>query len=218
MFNTFFNSKDSKDHHKLLPCAQDLVSFMDTADIDKTASYADKIYVLAEYPTNESGYDLTEYEQSEFKELAKKTYLMLANRGQAHCQVCYAMLYADDSYEAFEWYMKAAKQANAVGQYFIADCYETGKGASIDPVESFMWYYRASQNSEVEKYSPLSSNYIIEAQYKVGWCYENGAGAQKNIEYAMKFYSSAANKGHEKAKKALERLSSVPKKKRRFGK
>jgi TPR repeat protein len=46
-----------------------------------------------------------------------------------------------------------------------------------------------------------------DAQYDLGWAYENGLGVPKDRQQAIEWYSKAAGSGHSNALRSLDRLS-----------
>ena len=62
--------------------------------------------------------------------------------------------------------------------------------------------------SAVQYYTRAAELGNAEAQYKLGVCYLNGDGVEKDRTEALKWLREAAERGHAKAKKALKKLES----------
>lgn len=50
-----------------------------------------------------------------------------------------------DYVKAVEWYRKAAEQGNAVAQFNLAMCYQSGQGVVKDLTEAVKWYRKAAE-------------------------------------------------------------------------
>lgn len=74
-------------------------------------------------------------------------------------------------------------------------CYEEGIGVKNNQHQAVYWY-EESANQGYDK-----------AQYKLGWCYENGYGVKKkDKKQAIEWYRKAAQQDNHEAKAVLKRL------------
>jgi TPR repeat protein len=92
--------------------------------------------------------------------------------------------------EAVKWIKKAAttkygdKAGVADALFFLADCYGNGTlGLTIDHDRAFGYYLQATKQGHAASY------------YRVGVCYEVGAGAKKDAARAMQFFRKSATLG-----------------------
>ena len=92
--------------------------------------------------------------------------------------------------EAFEYYLKAAKQGDAKTQYNLGVSYFYG--VEKDLLEAVVWYRKAADQG------------FADAQYSLGSCYFNGYGVEKDLSEAVKWYRKAANQGFKRAQFALK--------------
>ena len=137
-----------------------------------------------------------------------------------------------DEREAMKWYTKAAQQGLPLGQFELGQHYRKGRGVEKDPEEAVRWYEKAAEQGQedamgllgdcyyhgwgveedndeaVKWYRRASEHNNRGAMYMLGNCYEKGHGVNKDWNLARKWYKEAADKGHEKAKEALESLES----------
>ena len=61
--------------------------------------------------------------------------------------------------EAFEWYMKAAKQGHADSQFSLGYMYYYGTGVDKDRQEAIYWFKKAAENGNMKAKSFLNSVY-----------------------------------------------------------
>lgn len=94
--------------------------------------------------------------------------------------------------EAFEYYLKAARQGDAEAQFYLGLCYNYGDGVEKDLSEAVVWYRKAADQG------------FADAQYSLGSCYFNGYGVEKDLSEAVKWYRKAANQGFKRAQFALK--------------
>jgi TPR repeat protein len=73
-----------------------------------------------------------------------------------------------------------------------------GLGVSKDAAEAVTWFRKAAEQNNAE------------AQYNLGYCYQNGIGEAKDTAEAVTWYRKAAAQGIENAKEALRRLGNSP--------
>ncbi len=98
--------------------------------------------------------DKMDFNTEGWDERARKT-LDDARRGQAAAQVDIADLFQrgghgvpKDYKIAVAWLLKAAKQGNAFGQYYLGRMYEEGYGVRQDDSEALNWYRKAAEQGE----------------------------------------------------------------------
>ncbi|WP_338140360.1 NB-ARC domain-containing protein [Candidatus Paracaedibacter symbiosus] len=110
-----------------------------------------------------------------------------AHQGDADGQALLGTMYKEgwgteqDIQEALKWIQKAAEQGNVHGQYYLALLYRDGEGIVASDAQAIAWLHEAAKQSE-------------DAQYTLGWMYENGRGVTKHLEEAAKWYK-ASEKG-----------------------
>lgn len=63
-----------------------------------------------------------------------------------------------------------------------------------DPREAFGWFYKSAMQGDGD------------AQYALGYFYEDGIGVERDIEEAREWYERSAAQGNRLAKKALKKL------------
>jgi len=85
--------------------------------------------------------------------------------------------------QAFNWYLRAAKQGNTKAQFSIASLYEKGEGVTLNIPLAIHWYYSAANNGDVN------------AQVNLGNKYARGNIVPRNINKAAYWYKLAADQG-----------------------
>jgi TPR repeat protein len=80
----------------------------------------------------------------------------------------------------------------------MGDRYYYGRGAEQNYLKAMEWYGKAAAHG------------LADAQFNVGWLYENGWGVAQDVELAQTWYQRAAGQGDREAKAALDRLQSRP--------
>ena len=85
--------------------------------------------------------------------------------------------------QAFNWYLRSAKQGNAKAQFNLASMYEKGEGVKLNIPQAVHWYTTAAHNGDVN------------AQLNMGDRYSRGMHVPKNIKEAAKWYKKAADQG-----------------------
>ncbi len=130
---------------------------------------------------------------------------------------------------------KAAELGGAEAQYQYAEVYLQGLGVEKDRKEAVGWLVKAYQQGhkqariacgsfyaqiglaaynaeDYQKAFPLLEKAAMlgnaEAQNRLGLCYGNGKGTEKDEDKAFAWYQKAAAQGHEKAKKEAEEIQS----------
>ncbi|KAI0216153.1 hypothetical protein L0F63_007167 [Massospora cicadina] len=130
-----------------------------------------------------------------------RCYLKLAERGipdaMSNVGTCYSSGrgVVQNLEVAFAWFMKAAKADNPSGMTNLAQCYQTGRGVVPSAYEAVQWYTKAAE---------LGSPF---AMYNLGACHERGEGVfYKDLQAALRYYTSAADLGFMPARARLEDL------------
>ena len=140
---------------------------------------------------NEFENAVSEYNQGNYIK-ALDTFYVLAKEGDPKAQFNVGLIYADgkgvnkDSYQAMEWYRKAADQNNTAAQYNLAKLISQ-RPDSKDPhvVERMLyWYKKAADNGQKE------------AMNELGLLYFHGKGVKQNKAKAFEFFKKAANLGN----------------------
>ena len=138
--------------------------------------------------------------QSDASEALNKVhnFYSLATAGDAEAQYRLSSCYHDgygveqsDSL-AFYWARLSAQQEHPAGLYFLAYCYETGRGANANQSNASYLYQQA-----FEKALPLATRGDASAQFVVGKIYDYGNGGVKlSHETAVTWYRRAAEQGY----------------------
>ncbi|EDO14575.1 hypothetical protein Kpol_269p9 [Vanderwaltozyma polyspora DSM 70294] len=104
-----------------------------------------------------------------------------------------------DGKKSISWYLKSARNNNAMAMLSIGGWYLTGceNVLEVNEIESFNWVYRSCQISD-GKYN--------KAEYILGYYYENGIGCNIDLMKAKKRYENSAKYGNSKAIEKLSRL------------
>ncbi len=86
-----------------------------------------------------------------------------------------------DYNEAAVWYSKGAVLGDAYNQYMLGLCY----------------YKLGNRAQAIEMYKKAAAQGYADAQCEIGYCYNYGVGVEENKETAIKWYTLAANQGHD---------------------
>jgi len=149
-----------------------------------------------------------------------KWYRKAAEQGYKSAQYALGLAYrsglgvSKNEKEAVKWYRKAAeqgdedaqkelkdldkevveKQRDAVEeQYNLGEKYKFGwVGVAKDEAKAVMYYRKAAEQGHMN------------AQYRLGGCYDLGEGVTKNENEAIKWYCKAAKQGHVEALKSFD--------------
>ena len=127
---------------------------------------------------------------------ALNSYLLACNGdAEAQCQLasCYHSGYGVEENDslAFVWAMKSAEQDYPAGLYFLAYCYETGKGCSVNMGKANSLYKKAYEMAMLQAYFGDPS-----AQFVIGKIFDYGnGGVAQNQEVAVRWYRRAAKQG-----------------------
>jgi len=133
---------------------------------------------------------VTEYEQGNYIR-ALDAFYVLAKDGDPKAQFNVGLIYANgkgvnkDSYQAMEWYKKAAEQGNSAAQYNLAKLIAQ-RPDSKDPraMKKIMyWYEKAAESGRKEAVNDLALLYL------------EGKGVEKNEFKAFELFKKAARMG-----------------------
>ena len=115
-------------------------------------------------------------------------------------------------------------QGNAVAQYNLAFCYESGQGVELDCVEAVKWYRKAAEQGSainqftlglhyafgkgveqdfseaVKWYREAAEQNLAVSQATLGEYYLKGQGVEKDNDEALKWFKKAAKQGNSNAK------------------
>lgn len=133
---------------------------------------------------------VTEYEQGNYIR-ALDAFYVLAKEGDPKAQFNVGLIYANgkgvkkDSYQAMEWYKKAAEQGDTAAQYNLAKLIAQ-RPDSEDPraLERIRyWYEKAAESGRKEALNDLALLYL------------KGKGVEKNEVRAFELFRKAARMG-----------------------
>ena len=80
---------------------------------------------------------------------------------------------------------------------YLGACYEKGTGVKKDLPLAQQWYERAAKEG------------LPDAMYELGVWYEDGRCGPKDAAQALAWYKKAAEAGHDRARKAVERMEKL---------
>ena len=136
---------------------------------------------------------------------AVEWYRKSAEQGNAVAQYNLGIMYengrgvSQDNAKAAEWYRKSAEQGNASAQYNLGIMYENGRGVSQDYAKAAEWYRKSAEQGDtraVEWYRKSAEQGNADAQYALGYMYENGRGVSQDHAKAVEWYQKAAEQDH----------------------
>lgn len=136
---------------------------------------------------------------------------------------------------ALYWFHRGAMSGNGESCYRLACLFEDEDSMVFNFKEAAFWFAEGIRRDDVttryelgarltiwkegpwvEKKNPEYGIMLIKdaikeddsgcAKYYMGRCYEEGAGVEKNLKTARRYYRMASDDGHRGAKEALERL------------
>lgn len=81
--------------------------------------------------------------------------------------------------EAFPKLQTAAKKGHKKAQYWLARCYDKGRGVTEDNRQAFQWYLKAAQQGHAK------------SQYQLARCYVKGKGVAADTAEARKWIRRA---------------------------
>jgi TPR repeat protein len=139
---------------------------------------------------------------------------------------------ARDDTLAAQWYAKSAESGELQGQSHLGTMYRDGRGVTRDFKQAEKWFLLAADQGSswaqmnlgllythggdglpldygkaIDFFQKAAAQDNADAQYDLGWAYENGLGVPKDRQQALEWYSKAAGKGHSNALHSLDRLS-----------
>ncbi|MBQ2040071.1 MAG: sel1 repeat family protein [Thermoguttaceae bacterium] len=85
--------------------------------------------------------------------------------------------------EAVEWYRRAAEAGSSEGAFWVAVCYEQGRGVDVDAVMAFEWYKRSAEMGNLRGMSEL------------GLLYGEGRGVERDDAKAFELLHKAYDRG-----------------------
>ena len=93
-------------------------------------------------------------------------------------------------------YDELLKESKEAAQTYIGLCYVRWKNSSDSnsPYQGFEWLHKIAERG------------YADAQTKLGICYLEGFGVQKDKAKAIKLFLKAAEQGNEEAQKELEKI------------
>src|SRR5262249_13545494 len=123
--------------------------------------------------------------------------------------------------EAARWMMQAAYQGDAPAEYWLATFYDKGRGVPADAFQAHHWYEAAAKKgnikamhntamaksdgvdrnmTEAARWFEKAASYGYRAsQFNIGVLYESGAGVNKDLVAAYKWFTLAAAQGDKDA-------------------
>ncbi|KAG9298577.1 hypothetical protein G9A89_004285 [Geosiphon pyriformis] len=138
---------------------------------------------------------------------AFELYSKAAERGDLNAQCNLALCYLNGEgttknlEKAFKLFSEAAEAGRLVGRvgvraYQLETVEDLGKGENLRSQTSIGTYYRNGIVKNLEEtfqfYSRAAEAGNQNAQYNLGWCYQNGWGTTKNLKKAFELYLKAA--------------------------
>lgn len=112
-----------------------------------------------------------------------------------------------DSRKSIYWFSKAAADGHTYASLGLARWYGSGaideNGKIIlkkDEQQAFLWGRKAADGGE-----------LVEAEFMIGICFEQGFGVEKNLIMAQNYYERSARKGYKKAIIKLKTLNKLNK-------
>jgi TPR repeat protein len=77
----------------------------------------------------------------------------------------------------------AAESGHVRSMFYLATCYDWGKGISKNPIEAFLWYLRAAEGGHRD------------AQFNIGFFYSTGEFVKQDHQKKVLWYRKAAAQG-----------------------
>ena len=116
-------------------------------------------------------YDLASSSTSMFNEELVTLCRKAAEQGHeaAIMKLAYHCKLGGNHLDAVKWYRKAAEQGVANAQFFLAECYDNGKGVTRDEEEALKWYRKSAEQGlsasiDILKQIPSERALLEEAQ------------------------------------------------------
>lgn len=136
------------------------------------------------------------------KQLAQKSWLPLAIKGNVRAQFLLSVLYEQwterpqNQKNAKKWLTAAANNGFIPAQFNLGNNYHQGKYGKANNKMAVYWWEQAAVQG------------FIDAQYHLATIYYQGVGIQQNSKEAMYWFKKAADNGYPKATAALVELRS----------
>jgi len=111
----------------------------------------------------------------------------------------------EDNTEAIKWLQKAATKENRMAQKELENIEMIGQmvkdAKKGNPVAQCKLgkYYQDDFDESIKWYRKAAEQGLPEAQFELGYCYDNGEGVEQNPSEAAKWYRKAAEQGHAEA-------------------
>lgn len=115
------------------------------------------------------------YEDQVMKPVDMRSYVWY-RIGKMHC---YGLGTEQDYVQAFDWFLKSAKEENKFAQYSLANLYYYGNGVEKDLSQAFLWYQKSSSQGQ-----PYAS-------YSIAQMYNKGEYVTENEDTAQRYYKAA---------------------------
>lgn len=96
--------------------------------------------------------------------------------GKMHC---YGLGTEQDYAQAFDWFLKSAKEGNKFARYSLANLYYYGNGVVKDLSQAFLWYQKSASQGQ-----PYAS-------YSIAQMYNKGEYVSQSEETAQRYYKDA---------------------------
>ena len=136
---------------------------------------------------------------------AARWFQMAAEQGGSNLLGFFGSL-EEDPAEAARWHWMLAEQGETSSQFKLGIAYMEGEGVSQDLAEAARWFQAAEQRYPIagdvvrnlqaaERGDPEA---LAEAQYNLGWAYENGEAGSvfEDLAEAVRWYRMAAEQGN----------------------
>lgn len=164
--------------------------------LDMVKSYADKDNISAQIFLA----DMYNYGWGVKRDanLALIYYVKAGNQGDVYSRLMYINLvrYREDYPQAKPAKTAEPAKTEGVSRIYADELFDEG----------MKFYAARNYRDALNRFSQAAISSHSGAQYMLGSMYENGYGVGKNLEAALNYYRSAAEKGHPSAQKAYERL------------
>ena len=130
--------------------------------------------------------------------LALTYYVKAGNQGDVYSRLMYINLvrYREDYPQAKPAKTAEPAKTEGISRNYADELFDEG----------MKFYAARNYLGALNRFSQAAISSHSGAQFMLGSMYENGYGVEKNLEAALNYYSSAAEKGHPSAQKAYERL------------
>ena len=103
---------------------------------------------------------------------------------------------------AIKWFTKCAENGHIDAMFYVAECFELGRGVDENWSTAAEWYAKCAQIAE----NGLPNILQETAMYNLAEQYYHGVGVDKNFATSRRFYTKAANEGNTSAMYSLGRM------------